>query len=418
MITDGVSYDTSFPQFMIGTTMKLNEIESPFAQLRTLLGTSQPGGDPIDMTIGAPRHPMPDFVADVLQKHNHEFMKYPPIVGHPALRAALEQWHWRRYPTLRGVVTAEEHILPLNGSREGLFSALFIALERKKFTQKPAVLIPNPFYQCYAAASVAAGCESVYLPCYEEMGYLPDLDALSPDLLKRTAVFYLCSPSNPQGAVADKAYLEKVIALARQYNFMVFSDECYSEIYSDMPPVGALEVALEMEQGVGGDPFANVLTFNSLSKRSNVPGLRSGFCAGDQNFISDYSAFRNVAGPQIPLPIQMVSAKIWSDESHVIKNRKLYQLKFDLADNILSNCFNYKKPDGGFFLWLNFSKLGGGVETASTLWKGFGVKILPGAFLAQNVAGEKNPGEDYGRIAMVHDIEVTEKALNHITMLI
>ncbi len=399
--------------------MKLHEIESPFAQLRSLLGQTPSGGDePIDMTIGAPRHAMPDFVADVISDNAQEFMKYPPIAGHPALKAALEQWHWKRYPTLSDVITTEANILPLNGSREGLFSALFIALERKIFSNKPAVLIPNPFYQCYAAASVAAGCEAVYLPCHADRDYLPDLDALSPELLQRTAAFYLCSPSNPQGAVANRAYLEKVITLARQYNFMVFSDECYSEIYGDNPPLGALEVAFAMETKQGRDPFANVLTFNSLSKRSNVPGLRSGFCAGDQGFISAYGAFRNVAGPQIPLPIQIVSAQIWSDEVHVIKNRKLYQLKFDLADELLSDCFNYKKPEGGFFLWLNFSEFGGGVAAASTLWKGFGVKILPGAFLAQNVTGEKNPGEDYGRVAMVHDIEVTKKALKHITMLI
>ncbi len=398
--------------------MKLSTINSPFAQLRTLLDGIPPGGEPVDMTIGAPRHAMPGFVAQVISENEGLFMSYPPIAGHPDLQQALQDWHWRRYPVLADVITAPQNILPLNGSREGLFSALFIAKGRKQFGKQPAALIPNPFYQCYAAAALAAGCEPVYLPCDKDSSYLPDLDALSPALLDRTAAFYLCSPSNPQGAVAGKEYLEKVIMLARKHDFMLFSDECYSEIYSGLPPKGALEVARGMGEIVGVDPFLNIITFNSLSKRSNVPGLRSGFCAGDAGFIGEYMAFRNVACPQIPLPIQLVSTQIWSDEAHVDNSRKLYRLKFDLADSIISDCFNYEKPKGGFFLWLNFSEIGGGVKAASTLWKGFGVKILPGAFLAKNVSGEKNPGEDYARVAMVHDIDKTREALEHIVKLI
>ncbi len=400
--------------------MNLNTIKSPFAELRTLLGDITPPADvePIDMTIGAPRHAMPDFVAQEISKNESLFMKYPPIAGDVVLQSALEQWHWRRYPSLEGHITAKTNILPLNGSREGLFSALFIARNRKTFADKPVVLIPNPFYQCYAAAALAAGCEPVYLPCSAQTGYLPDLEVIDSALFKRTTAFYLCSPSNPQGAVASEAYLAKVIELSRKYNFMLFSDECYSEIYSDAPPKGALEVALGIGEGAGGDPFVNIVTFNSLSKRSNLPGLRSGFCAGDAAFISDFMAFRNVACPQIPLPIQLTSAKIWLDEAHVEKSRKLYQLKFGVSDRVLSNCFNYKKPEGGFFLWLNFSEIGGGIKAASILWKGFGVKILPGAFLSHNLPGEQNPGEDYGRIAMVHDLETTEKALKEIVQLI
>ncbi len=398
--------------------MTLSQIKNPFDQLRELLGDTPPGKKPIDMTIGAPRHQMPDFVADVIKSREQDFQKYPPITGHPDFQQALEQWHWRRYPVLTNSLTAKQHILPLNGSREGLFSALFIAKERKVFKEQPVVLIPNPFYQCYAAATIAGGCKPVYLPCYEEVNYMPRLEEIDTKLLKRTVALYLCSPSNPQGSVASKDYLKQAIALARQYDFMLFSDECYSEIYSDIPPAGALEVALDMGCEKGEDPFSHVITFNSLSKRSNVPGLRSGFCAGDAKFMTQFTAFRNVACPLVPLPIQFSSTNLWSDEDHVVKNRSLYQVKFDLADEVLKDCFKYKKPEGGFFLWLDFSQIGGGVKAASIFWKDFGVKILPGAFLAQNIPGEKNPGEDYGRVAMVHDLEDTRKALEYMIQLI
>ncbi len=308
-------------------------------------------------------------------------------------------------------MVAERHILPLCGSREGLFSAVFPAIWRKKTQKKPKILIPNPFYQVYGAAAEAAGAEPVFLPAEAEAGFLPDLTALAekPELLRETVAFYLCSPANPQGAVAEAAYVAQAIDLARHYNFMLFLDECYSEIFYDVPPPGGLEVAQAKGEG-----FSHVVSFQSLSKRSNVPGLRSGFCAGDPDFLADFARFRNVAAPQMPLPIQHVSAVLWSEETHVTENRARYRAKFDLADRILENRFGYRRPQGGFFLWLDMSEMGGGERAAETLWKQCGVKVLPGAYLAAEVAGADNPGQPYVRLALVHDLPETEEALRRI----
>ena len=207
------------------------------------------------------------------------------------------------------------------------------------------MLIPNPFYAAYAAGAVAADCEPVYLPATAATGFLPDLDALSEDLLARTVAFVIASPANPQGAVADLAYLKRIVALARQFGFLVFSDECYSEIYTRHPPAGMLEAA--------GPDFANVVEFQSLSKRSNLPGLRIGFAAGDRNFLARFLELRNVAAPQVPMPAQRVAIAAYGDEAHVEENRRLYAQKFDLADQIIGDRYGYRRPAGGFFLWLD-----------------------------------------------------------------
>ena len=384
-------------------------IISPFARLRDLLGDIAPGGEAIDMTIGEPRHAMPDFIQDKLCAALDGFAKYPPIRGTRALRQAIAEWIERRYPDLSGMMDPEAHILPLNGSREGLFSAIFPAIERRSFAGRPAVLIPNPFYQCYAAAALAAGAEPIFLPTDKDTAFLPDLNRIDEAVLARTAVIYLCSPSNPQGAVADRAYLRALIALAADHDIMIFADECYSEIYCNDPPPGALEVA----KSVQGD-FRRVLAFNSLSKRSNLPGLRSGFVAGDEDFIKVFSGFRNVTCPQIPLPIQNVSEAVWRDEEHVSASRARYVEKFSIAENVIKRLFEYSPPDGGFFLWLNVRKWGGGERVATTLWKECSVKVLPGAYLAQSEIDGSNPGSDFVRIALVHDSGTTERALKRI----
>lgn len=394
------------------------EIRSPFERLRELLGDARPGVEPaIDLTIGAPRHALPPFVRDVLAEKHTLYNVYPPIRAIPELAVALQAWHERRYQ-LEDKFDAARMMLPLLGSREGLFSAVFIARDRKPL-QRAAALIPNPFYQVYAAAAAAAGLEPVYLPAPRESGYLPDLDALEADaeLLARTSVFYLCSPSNPQGAIASADYLARAIGLARRYDFMLFADECYSEIYYAQKPAGALEVALR----AGGD-FANVVAFNSLSKRSNLPGLRSGFVAGDPGFIAAFADFRNVACPQMPLPVQHASALVWADEAHVNENRALYAAKLALAEHLLRPRFDFVKPGGGFFLWLNMSDLGGGERAAERFWQLCGVKVLPGAYLARSGLGarekaennQSNPAFDDVRIALVHDLETTGQALKRI----
>ena len=373
-------------------------VASPFARLAALLDGIEPGAPPIDLSLGEPRALIPSFLGPILERHLSEFGKYPPIRGIPGLREAIASWLGRRYPALAGRIDAETQVLPLNGSREGLFSAIFPALARKEPVKRPAVLIPNPFYQAYAAAAAASGAEPIFLESDAATQYLPRSTASTRRCCERTVALYLCSPSNPQGAVADRGYLAAAIALARRFDFMLFADECYSEIYSDAPPPGALETALAADGS-----FANVAIFNSLSKRSGLPGLRSGFVAGDPAFIAPFARFRNVACPQVPLPVQHVSVAAWSDEAHVAEGRALYRANFDIADAVLKGRYGYRRPQGGFFLWLDMAAHGGGEEATKTLWKGCGVRLLPGTYLAREGASGANPGRNHVRVALVHD---------------
>jgi aspartate/methionine/tyrosine aminotransferase len=266
----------------------------------------------------------------------------------------------------------------------------------------------NPFYQAYLGGALAAGAEPVFLDATAATGHLPDLDALeaNPALLARTAALYLCSPANPQGAVASEAYISRALALARAHDFMLFFDECYSEIYSGAPPSGGLEVAAKTPEH-----FKNLVVFNSLSKRSNLPGLRSGFSAGDSEFLATLFEVRNLIGPQMPGPTQHASAAVWSEEQHVTANRLSYSRKYDVADAVLGERFGYRRPAGGFFLWLDMSQIGDGAHAALTLWKRFGVKVIPGAYLAQTGPDGTNPGANYVRVALVHDAGTIREAL-------
>ena len=380
---------------------------SPFVRLRDLLAGSEPGQNPIDMTIGEPKHAFPEFISDIIARTGEDFGRYPPIAGTAELRGAIAGWLERRYG-LAGAIEAEKHITALSGTREGLFlAAVFLTPRYSAKKTKPVILLPNPFYPVYAAGALAAGAGIVYLPATDKSGFLPDLDALSPDLLEQTSALFLCSPSNPQGAVASAAYLEKAIMLARKYDFVIFSDECYSEIYAATPPPGILQVA-----GSTGS-FANVIAFHSLSKRSSLPGLRSGFCAGDEKLIAAFTKLRNVAGPQTPLPLQAAAAAAWDDEAHVAKTRGLYRAKFDAADEIIGGRFGYSRPDGGFFLWLDTGKHGGSEAVTLELWREAGLKVLPGAYLAAAADG-LNPGEKYIRLALVADEHTTRTALKRL----
>lgn len=375
--------------------------------MRDLLGSEPPGAPPIDMTIGEPRHGFPAFAAGIVTQNWPLFGKYPPIGGITELTSSIAAWIERRYTLPAGTVRADRHVLPLCGTREGLVSALAIAIARRGLSN-PAVLMPNPFYQAYYAAALTSRIEPVLLAAGAGTGFLPDLDALEPALLNRTAAIYLASPANPQGAIAPEGYLERLIALAHAHGFYVLSDECYSEIYQAAPPPGILRVAARM----GG--FERVLAFNSLSKRSNAPGLRSGFIAGDASFIEDYLRYRNVASPQVPLPVQHASAALWADEAHVEASRALYREKFAAAAEMLGAMPGYYQPAGGFFLWFDLSNSGGGEEAAKTIWKGYGVKILPGAYLAQPDAYGVNPAEGYARLALVDPPSVTREALDRL----
>lgn len=386
---------------------------SPFTQLRKLLGTTPPGhAQPIDLTIGEPREPMPAFVSEKLIEALSGYANYPPIRGTAELRSAISSWAARRYGEA-AAPDPEREILPINGSREGLFLAALPAAGRKIVRGRPAVLMSNPYYSAYIGGALAVDAEPIYLNATEATGHLPDLDALAADtpLLERTVAFYLCSPANPQGAVASRSYIARALDLARTYDFILFFDECYSEIYSDAPPPGGLEVA-----ATTADRFANLVVFNSLSKRSNLPGLRSGFCAGDARFIETFAELRNMVAPQVPGPTQHVSAAVWSDETHVEANRAAYRQKYGVCDRILAGRYGYRRPAGGFFLWLDVSKFGGSAQATVTLWQRAGVKVLPGAYLAQAGRDGTNPGADYVRLALVRDAATVGEALERLVV--
>ena len=379
---------------------------SPFVRLTDLIAGIEPGKPVINLSVGEPQHTIPDFVGPVLAAHLAEFGRYPANKGLDPFRKTVAAWLGRRY-TLAKPVDAENEVLVLNGTREGLFLG---ALAAKRYvggrTGKPAVLIPNPFYAAYSAGALAADCEPVYLPATRASGFLPDLDALDEALLKRTVAFYLASPSNPQGAVASRNYLDRLHALSRHFGFLVFADECYGEIYSKAKPAGMLEAS--------GEGFLNTIVFHSLSKRSNLPGLRVGFAAGDAKFLAAFLELRNVAAPQVPGPMQHVAVAAYNDEAHVEKNRELYNAKFDLADQIIGDRYGYKRPAGGFFLWLDVAKFGGSEVATKRLWAEAGVRVVPGRYLAREQADGSNPGADYIRVAMVQDAATTGEALHRI----
>jgi N-succinyldiaminopimelate aminotransferase len=379
---------------------------SPFVRLTELIAGIEPGKPVINLSVGEPQHPVPPFVGPTLAAHLTDFGRYPANKGVEPFRRAVAAWLNRRYKLTRPV-DAESEVLVLNGTREGLFLAA-IAAKRwvSRRAGKPAVLIPNPFYAAYAAGALAAECEPVYMPATRKSGFLPDLDALDDALLARTVAFYIASPSNPQGAVADRAYLEKLAGLARRFGFLVFADECYCEIYSKIAPPGMLEAS--------GPDFANVVVFHSLSKRSNLPGLRVGFAAGDRRFLGPYLELRNIAAPQVPTPAQHVAIAAYGDEAHVEDNRELYSAKFDLADQIVGDRYGYQRPAGGFFLWLDVSKQGGSEIVTKRLWTEAGVRVVPGRYLAREQADGSNPGADYIRVAMVQDKAATAEALHRL----
>ncbi len=363
--------------------------EYAFPRLRGLLDHHPAGGEVISMTIGEPQHAPPGFVAEVLAANVAGFGKYPPNEGTPDLLANIAAWVKRRYGV---ALDPARQVMALNGTREGLFNALIAICPERKNGARPVVLTPNPFYQVYAVAAMTVGAEPVYVPATAATGFLPDYARLPKDVLDRVAVAYLCSPSNPQGAVASREYLAELIRLAEAHDFVIFADECYSEIWRDAPPPGALQVAAEL----GADP-ERVFVFHSLSKRSNLPGLRSGFVAGGPRGMAAIKQLRNYAGAPLPLPLQKVAERAWADEAHVEANRALYHEKFRIADEVFRGVQGYQAPQGGFFLWLPVED---GEAAALRLWRETGVRVLPGAYLSREAMGD-NPGKGYIRVAMV-----------------
>ncbi len=375
--------------------------EYAFPRLRALLDAHAPGGEVLHMSIGEPRHDWPAFVIETISREAAGFGKYPPNEGTPELLQAITGWLKRRF----GVDLPPAQVMALNGTREGLYNAVMALCPETKAGRKPLILTPNPFYQVYAVGALSAGAEPVYVSATAETGHLPDFASLSPDVLDRVAITFICSPSNPQGAVASREYWRELLALAEKHDFRVFADECYSEVYRGEAPVGALQIATE----VGVDP-ERVVIFHSLSKRSNLPGLRSGFVAGGPESMRRIRQLRNYAGAPLPLPLQRAAEKVWADEAHVEASRARYVAKYEIADRVFAGVDGCAAPDAGFFLWLPVED---GEAAAIRIWRETGVRVLPGAYLSREVDGA-NPGQGYIRVALVADEQETERGLEAI----
>jgi N-succinyldiaminopimelate aminotransferase len=371
--------------------------DNPWARLRALLDRTPPRANlpPVLMQLGEPQHEPPPFMARLIAENDHLWNQYPPMQGTGPYRDACAAWLTLRYGLPAGMVSGASNVLSLNGTKEGLFLAAAMAVPQEKRGQVPVVLMPNPYYLVYYGAASMAGAQPLCLDATDKTGFLPDLDAIPEPVLARTALFYLCSPGNPQGAIADLAYLQKAIALARAHDFVLAMDECYCEIYDRAAPPGALEACARM----GGD-MSNVLVFHSLSKRSSAAGLRCGFVAGDEKLIALMNSLRAYGGAQVPLPIQIAATALWGEETHVEANRDRYRRKFDVAERVLKGRFGFYRPPGGFLLWLD---VGDGEEAALTLWREAAVRTLPGAYIARPNARGENPGKRYIRVALVHD---------------
>jgi N-succinyldiaminopimelate aminotransferase len=376
----------------------------PFTRLAALLAEVKPrtNREPVIMSVGEPQHAPPALIDETLRANAHLWGKYPPTNGSPDFRAAAAGWLERRYALPIGLIDADRMILPVSGTREALFLAALLAVPEQKGGRTPAVLMPNPFYAVYEGAGRMAGGEPVFLTATRETGFLPDLDALTPDLMARTALLYLCTPANPQGTVADAAYIRRAIGLAREYGFILAVDECYAEIYDRSPPAGVLEVA-----AADGGSLANLLVFHSLSKRSSAAGLRSGFVAGDPALIAAFTRLRSYSNAGMPLPVLAASSALWRDDVHAAENRARYRDKIDAAEQALAGRFGFYRPPGGFFLWL---EVGDGEQATRRLWEQGGIKVLPGAYLTRPDAGGINHGAPFIRVALVHDTPVVTEA--------
>ncbi len=379
--------------------------DGPFRKLAMLIGQVAPAANlpPINLSIGEPQWGCPEFVGDVIEAHRHLYGRYPPPRGTRDYREAATAWLNRRYGLRPGLLDPDRHIVPVSGTKEGMFTLAQVAIPHSA-GPAPVALLPNPYYHTYAGAVVSAGAEPAFVPATRKTGFLPDFAALDEETLERAALCIVCSPANPQGAVADAEYLRRLIALAREHDFILLADECYAEIYTDVPPTGALEVCAT------DGALDNVVVFHSLSKRSSAPGLRAGFAAGDPDVLDRYMRLRSYGAAVVPLPLDAAAAALWRDEAHVKEIREGYRKQFDAAETIVGGRLGFYRPAGGFFLWLEVDD---SVSAAEALWRDAAVKLLPGEFLARAVDGE-NPGANYIRVPLVHELGTTTEALERI----
>jgi len=368
----------------------------PFEKLAALKAAVNPPADLNDimLSIGEPKHEPPQFVLDTLVANLAKLSNYPTTKGIPELREAIAAWATKRFKLNTGSFTADKHVLPVNGTREALFAFAQAIVDRTK--SNPVIVSPNPFYQIYEGAALLSGAEPHFLNCTPENNFIPDFESVSEDIWRRTQLIFICSPGNPTGAVMSSTQLKNLISLADKFDFVIASDECYSELYFDEenPPTGLLQACAEL----GRDDFSRCVVFHSLSKRSNLPGLRSGFVGGDAKILENFLLYRTYHGCAMPVPTQLASVAAWQDEVHVIANRKAYTEKFESVLNILGDVIDVKKPDASFYLWPKTPIKG--ELFAQKLFEAQKVTVLPGSYLAREADGI-NPGEDYVRLALV-----------------
>jgi N-succinyldiaminopimelate aminotransferase len=380
----------------------------PFARLNDMLDPIQPldNRPPVAFSIGEPQNQPPALLAETIAAHADQWNRYPQPNGDVEFRQTICDWLCRRFSLPEGLLDQERNVLPVPGTREPLFMMGLLAIPDAKGGGTPTVLMPNPFYHVYRGAAFAGHAEPVYLPALAENNFLPDLDTLTPEMLDRCAIFYLCTPSNPQGTVADLDYLKRAVSLARAHDFLLIIDECYSEIYAAAPPPGGLQACAEL-----GGSLDNVIVFHSLSKRSSAPGLRSGFIAGDGAILARYRQLITFGGSPTPIPILRAATALWREESHVEANRAYYRENYAIATEVLQGRFGFNTPEAGFFLWLD---VGDGLAAAKHIWRQAAIKTLPGGFMSRTDPDGLNPGERYLRVALVYDAETTRAGLTRL----
>jgi N-succinyldiaminopimelate aminotransferase len=378
---------------------------SPFQRTRDLLSNTNGKDNWIDLSIGAPRHDTPEIIREVLNSNFDKYRHYPSANTSDHFGKNLSEWIRNRFQLIADDIT--NNILPISGSREGIFFGSLLATKLK--SEKSTFMVPDPFYPVYATAGQYTSKKILAVSVHEIDNYLINLEKIPNEVWSDTIAFYLCSPSNPQGTIADDKYLEDLYQLSLKYQFIIIADECYSEIYRTKAPNSILKISEK-------NNFENVLSFNSLSKRSNAPGLRSGYVMGDINIIQEFFNLRNVAAPTVPTPIQIASEALWADEEHVINNRKLYNEKFDTFHSTLDKKFNFQIPEGGFFAWLDISHFGMDESVTIKLWQS-GVKVIPGSYLSLN--SDKNPdSKKFIRIALVGSNDEISRAASIINKVI
>jgi N-succinyldiaminopimelate aminotransferase len=367
----------------------------------------------IAMSIGEPAHATPEFIKQALVEHSKGLGTYPTTKGILGLRTAIADWLSVRFKIPNELIDPETQVLPVSGTREALFSIAQCVIDPSVFHEKPLVIMPNPFYQIYEGAAFLARAKPYFINTTEATGYLPDFDSIPEEIWQRCQLIYICSPGNPSGAVMPQTEMAKLIHLAEKYDFVIASDECYSELYDDEinPPVGLLETA----NAIGNTAFKHCLVFHSLSKRSNAPGLRSGFVAGDAEILKAYFQYRTYQGCALPVPTQYASIRAWQDEAHVIENRQLYRAKFAAFIDILKNICDINKPAASFYVWLKTEITD--TEFAKQLFAQENVTVLPGSYLSRDFQGI-NPGQNHVRIALVAPLDECIEAAHRIQNLI